>query len=246
MSENRAGARKRDTERIVMGSTGLWNSSPKLRDRMPVARERDGAGDRAGCDYIPLMRRVVTVLTTCVATITGCAAEAPLHGVVVDPPQAAPVVRILGAAGKVVDLDTEHGRRTVALFFGYTHCPDVCPTTLADWSRARRALGADAARVQWVFVSVDPARDTPDIAQRYAAQFDSMFVGLSPTPGQLDSLQSAWGFTVTREVDPSSPGAYAVSHPAGTFVIDPAGRIREILPPNTPGGDIAADLRRVR
>jgi protein SCO1/2 len=180
------------------------------------------------------------------AAVAACAKEAPLHGLVIEPPQEMPAVRITDARGARVDLDAERGARTVVLFFGYTHCPDVCPTTLADWAKANRALGRAAKGVRWVFVSVDPGRDTPEVAQRYATQFDSAFVGLSPTPAQLDSLQESWGFTVTREIDPSSPGAYAVSHPAGTFVIDRAGKIREILPPNTSGDAIASDLRRIR
>ncbi|MEA3247649.1 MAG: SCO family protein [Gemmatimonadota bacterium] len=189
-------------------------------------------------------RRVLSIAMA--AAVSACGPEPPLHGVVIDPPQEAPQVRAADAAGAPYDLDGERGRRTVALFFGYTHCPDVCPTTLADWAKARRTLGSAAAGVRWVFVSVDPQRDTPEIAARYARQFDSTFVGLAPRSAQLDSLQAAWGFTVTREVDPAAPGAYAVSHPAGTFVIDRAGRIREILMPNTPGDDIAADLRRIR
>ncbi len=185
------------------------------------------------------------MIATAVAGVA-CGSDAPLHGVVVDPAQGAPRVRLTDARGVPFDLDAERGQRTVALFFGYTHCPDVCPTTLADWARARRALGSGASKVRWVFVSVDPQRDTPDVAARYAQQFDSAFIGLAPTPAQLDTLQATWGFTVAREVDPANPSAYAVSHPAGTFVIDRAGRIREILKANTSGEDIAADLRRIR
>lgn len=171
---------------------------------------------------------------------------APLHGVVVDPAQEVPAIRIADASGATYDLDGERGKRTVMLFFGYTHCPDVCPATLADWARAKRALGSAASGVRWVFVSVDPTRDTPPVAHAYAAQFDSSFVGLSPTPAQLDTLQKTWGFTVTREVVPGTGATYAVSHPAGSFVIDRAGRIRLIYPPNTPAEDIAADLRQLK
>lgn len=188
--------------------------------------------------------RVVSIAMA--AAGAACGPGPPLHGVVVDPPQEAPRIRVADASGASYDLDAERGQRTVVLFFGYTHCPDVCPTTLADWAKARRALGDAAARVRWVFVSVDPQRDTPSVARQYARQFDTTFVGLAPTPMQLDSLQAAWGFTVAREINPASPGTYAVSHPAGTFIIDRAGRIREIVPPGTPGADIAADLRRIR
>ena len=154
--------------------------------------------------------------------------------------------RVADAEGRLFDVDAERGRRVVVIYFGYTHCPDVCPTTLADWARARQALGAAATGVRWVFVSVDPQRDTPVVARDYAHQFDSTFVGLSPTPAQLDSLQKSWGFAVTQEANAADPAAYAVSHPAGTFVVDRSGRLREIFPPETRPDQMAADLRQLR
>jgi protein SCO1/2 len=191
------------------------------------------------------MRRLCGFLAVLVAACGG--AEAPLHGGVIDPPQEAPVVRAQRADGSVMDLDRERGQRLVMLFFGYTYCPDVCPTTLADWAKARQQLGRDASAVRWVFVSVDPARDTPDVAERYARQFDSTFVGLAPNAAQLDSLKAAWTFDVRKETTPEmKPGVYAVAHPAGSFVIDKQGRVREILPPNSRAEDIAADLRRLK
>jgi len=181
------------------------------------------------------------------ASAFGCAAEAPPHGMVIDPPQEAPVVRIADAAGVTFDLDKERGQRSVLLFFGYTHCPDICPATLADWVRVKQALGNVAGDTRFVFVSVDPDRDTPAVVRDYVRQFDSTFVGLAPTVAQLDTLKAAWGFDVMRDSMPGmKKGAYAVTHPAGTFAIDRAGRIREIFSPNTRPDDIASDLRRVR
>ena len=166
---------------------------------------------------------------------------------VVDPPQEAPVVRILDADGTMFDLDKERGSRAVLLYFGYTHCPDVCPATLADWARVKKALGGGAEGVRFVFVSVDPDRDTPQLARAYARQFDTAFIGLAPTAAQVDSLKASWGFAVMKDSTPEmKKGEYGVTHPAGSFMIDRAGRIREILPPETKADDIAADLRRVR
>jgi len=188
---------------------------------------------------------VGTVLVA--AGALACATDAPLHGTVIDPPQEAPVVRIADAAGVTFDLDGERGKRSVLLFFGYTHCPDVCPATLSDWVRVKKALGSSATAVRFVFVSVDPGRDTPQAARNYAWQFDSTFVGLAPTTAQLDTLQSRWTFAVRHEEIPGmKPGEYGVAHPAGSFVIDKSGRIREILAPNTKPDDIASDLRRLR
>lgn len=190
----------------------------------------------------------LAVLAGALGGAQGCAVpDTPLHGMVLDPPPEAPVVRIADAAGTIVDLDDERGKRSVALFFGYTHCPDVCPTTLADWARANAELGSAGRGVRFIFVSVDPERDTPQVVRDYVRQFDTTFVGLVPTRAQLDSLQASWTFAARHETTPEmKPGEYGVEHPAGTFVIDRAGRIREILPPNTSPADIASDLRRIR
>ncbi len=193
------------------------------------------------------MRLSTITLMLVLLEAVACRGEAPLRGMVVDPPQEAPVVRVTRSDGSIFDLDGERGTRSVLLFFGYTHCPDVCPTTLADWARAKAVLGGAASAVRFVFVSVDPDRDTPAIAQAYARQFDSSFVGLAPTAAQVDSLKGAWGFAVMRDsMSGAKAGEYAVTHPAGTFVIDRSGKIREIFPPDTQAADLAADLRRIR
>lgn len=180
-----------------------------------------------------------------VIVAAGCRYDAPLHGMVVDPPSEAPVVHVAGEGA--FDLDAERGKRTVVIYFGYTHCPDVCPATLVDWARAKKSLGSAADGVRFVFVSIDPDRDTPQIARAYAQQFDPSFVGLAPTAAQVDSLKENWGFAVMRDSTADmKKGEYAVTHPAGSFVIDRAGRIREIIPPNTAAADIALDLRRIR
>lgn len=193
------------------------------------------------------MKRLPVCLLAYVASAIGCGGDVPFHGTVVDPPQEAPVIRVVDADGTMFDLDKERGSRAVLLYFGYTHCPDVCPATLADWARVKKALGGGAESVRFVFVSVDPDRDTPQLVRAYARQFDAAFIGLSPTAAQVDSLKASWGFAVMRDSTPEMKnGEYGVTHPAGSFLIDRTGRIREILPPETQADDIAADLRRVR
>ncbi len=93
------------------------------------------------------------------------------HGTAYDPPEPAPPLALSRADGSPFSLAAQRGS-VVLLYFGYTHCPDLCPTTLADWHRARAALGRDAERTRWVFVSVDPARDDPVTLQRYVSGFD--------------------------------------------------------------------------
>lgn len=201
----------------------------------------------SGAGYICTMHQPHVAILAVAAALLGCGKEAPLMGMVIDPPQEAPVVRMADADGKTFDLDQLRGNHAVLIYFGYTHCPDVCPATLADWARAKRALGGAADGVRFVFVSVDPARDTPKIARDYAHQFDASFVGLAPTAAQVDSLKASWGFDVMRDSTPAmKTGEYGVTHPAGSFVVDRAGRIREIFPPESRAEDIAADLRRIR
>ena len=144
------------------------------------------------------------------------------------------------------DLGAEKGR-TVLVYFGYTHCPDLCPTTLADFARARSMLNAkQRGAMRFVFVSVDPERDTPAVAHEYVLRFDSSFVGLAPSAAQLDSIKTAWGFAVQRDSMPGmQAGGYGVTHPAGVFVIDREGRVRLVFSPATKPDDIASDLKRM-
>jgi protein SCO1/2 len=134
---------------------------------------------------------------------------------------------------------------TVLVYFGYTHCPDVCPTTLADWARARRALGADTLTVRWVFVSVDPTRDTPADAAAYARQFHPSFEGTALTDAELAPVLRDWSIAAYPEGDPRTPD-YTVAHPAHSFVVDAEGRLRLMIPPGVRGDSIAEDLRRLR
>jgi protein SCO1/2 len=115
--------------------------------------------------------------------------------------------------------------KVVVLFFGYTQCPDVCPTTLAELAEARKRLGADGDRVQVLFVTVDPARDTPALLAQYVPAFDPSFLGLY---GDDDTLaKTAKEFKVIYQKQPGrTPGTYTMDHSAGTYIYDPQGRLR--------------------
>ena len=115
----------------------------------------------------------------------------------------------------------------------------------ADWARAKRALGADTAGIRWVFVSVDPTRDTPGNAHRYATQFDPAFDGTAVSEAELAPMLKDWGIAAYPEGDPRSPD-YTVAHPAHSFVVDRTGRLRLMIPPGVRGEQIADDLRRLR
>jgi protein SCO1/2 len=170
-----------------------------------------------------------------------------MHGVTMDEALAAPALRLADADGKVFDLAAERGH-TVVLFFGYAHCPDICPTTLADWARTKALLGAKGAGIRFVFVSVDPGRDSAAAVRKFVQQFDSSFVGLATTTAQLDTISRAWGFTVTREsmAGMTGIGGYGVSHPAQAFIVRRDGKVPMIFPPGLTPAEMASDLRQLR
>jgi protein SCO1/2 len=127
-------------------------------------------------------------------------------------------------AGKPRTLADFHGK-VVVLFFGYTQCPDVCPTTLAALAEAMKALGPDAAGVQVVFVTVDPDRDTAELLASYVTAFDPSFVGLR---GDAEAnARTAKEFKILYQKQPGrTPESYTMDHSAGTFIFDPQGRLR--------------------
>jgi protein SCO1/2 len=133
--------------------------------------------------------------------------------------------------------------KLIVLFFGYTHCPDVCPTTLADVARALAELGPDqAARVQVLFVSVDPERDTPAMLKAYVPYFHPAFLGLHGSPEEVAAAAKEFRIVYRRHVEAGASG-YLVDHTAGSYVLDGKGRLRLFLPFAQPAPDIAHDLR---
>jgi protein SCO1/2 len=136
----------------------------------------------------------------------------------------APEIVLPMANGSEFRLSAQQGR-VVLLFFGFTNCPDVCPTTLANLKQVTSQLGADAARVQVVFIAVDPARDTSDLMQAYADRFDPSFLGLSGSMVELGKVWNEYG--VYRELGAKDAnGNYEVTHSARVTVIDPRGNLR--------------------
>jgi protein SCO1/2 len=131
-------------------------------------------------------------------------------------------LRLAEFGGRTFDLEAERGK-VVVLFFGYTHCPDVCPTTLADFVTVRRRLGERAADARFAFITVDPERDTPEVARRYAAAFDTSFFGLSGEPASLAAAQQAFGIAAWSEQD--STGQPLVAHSTSVLVVGRNGRL---------------------
>jgi protein SCO1/2 len=131
--------------------------------------------------------------------------------------------------------------KVVAVFFGFTHCPDACPTTLAELSQVLRELGADADKIQVLFVTVDPERDTPAVVGPYVSSFHPSFLGLC---GDLEATtRVAKEFKVFFQKQPLKGGGYSVDHSAGTYIFDREGRLRLFASFGTDGKAILHDVR---
>jgi protein SCO1/2 len=133
--------------------------------------------------------------------------------------------------------------KPAALFFGFTHCPDVCPTTLARLSKLRTQLGKGDDGFSIVFISVDPERDTPEDVGRYTTLFDTPVIGLTGSQAQIDRVKSQFG--VFSQKVPTEGGDYSVDHTATVFLLDRNGKFVATLSPDE-GNDMALDkLRRI-
>lgn len=143
--------------------------------------------------------------------------------------------------GKPVTLDTYKGK-VVVLFFGFTHCPDVCPTTMAEMSSVMKELGPQADQVQVLFATLDPERDTKELLSQYVPGFDPRFVGLYGTPEQIAS--TAKEFKVFyQKVPGKTPDSYTIDHTAGSYVFDKQGHIRLFLRHGQGPAPIVHDLK---
>ena len=151
--------------------------------------------------------------------------------------------------GKALELPDTGGRvrriadfrgKAVVVFFGFTHCPDVCPTTLADMAGVMKKLGPDADRVQMVFITVDPERDTPQALQQYVKAFDPRFIALRGDPAQTQAAAKDFKIFYEKRKEGDS---YTVDHSAQSYVFDPQGRLRLLVRPQQIAADLPDDLR---
>ncbi len=136
---------------------------------------------------------------------------------------------------------SDYRGRVVALYFGYTSCPDVCPTTLYDLRRTLEALGPDAGEVTVAFVTVDPATDTPERMTDYLSYFHPAFIGLLGTPAELQAVYDRFGVQVLQPEE--TAGGYGLAHTTSVFVLDRAGRLRLRLHYGASPESMARDLR---
>jgi len=162
------------------------------------------------------------------------------QGSLIEPPTTAYDFELEDAQGNTFSLNEQRGK-VVLLFFGYTNCPDICPTTLADFKQIHTELGEGADKVIFVFITIDPKRDTPEKVGNYVTAFNLDFIGLSGTEEQL---QPVWdGYYVYREISESNSAAgYLVDHSARVYVIDKWGDLRLTFPFGVQAEAMAADV----
>lgn len=120
---------------------------------------------------------------------------------------------------------TDFKGKVVVVFFGYTQCPDVCPTTMTELVEVKRLLGANGDKLQAVFITVDPARDTAELLNAYVTNFDPSFVALIPTPEQLTEVAKDFKIYY-KKVDGKTPTSYTMEHSAGSYIFDGRGQVR--------------------
>lgn len=134
--------------------------------------------------------------------------------------------------------------RVVVVFFGFTQCPDVCPTSMSEMAQARQMLGADGERFQGLFVSIDPERDTPEIMKAYMASFDPSFLALYAAPDKLPEVAKSFRIYY-KKVEGPTPTSYTMDHSAGSYVFDPQGRVRLYHRYGSGAAALAADVKKL-
>jgi len=137
---------------------------------------------------------------------------------------------------------TEFKGKVVVVFFGYTQCPDVCPTTMAELAEVKKSLGADGERLQGVFITVDPERDTPEVLKGYIANFDPGFIALRGTPDQTAAAAKEFKVFYAK-VPGKAPGSYTIDHTAASYVLDRDAKVRLFVRYGSGAPALAADLK---
>ncbi len=189
-----------------------------------------------------MRRRLLSMLPAVLAALALMAMSPPL------PRAAAAAVTIGGpftltTAGGATVTDRTYRGKWLLVYFGYTFCPDTCPTTLGEIARALAKLGPEAAKLQVLFITVDPQRDTPKVMASYVRAFDPRIVGLIGAPQQLAAVAKEYGVYYVRRRTGAGADDYLMDHSAYIYVMDPQGAFAAGFDAGTPGERIAGKLR---
>ncbi len=182
------------------------------------------------------------VLSLLLAAGAGAAPIAGLKSGLFEPPRVAPAIGLRATDGSAFDLAKYRGK-LVVLEFGFTHCVEVCPVSLAALTQARQLLGAEAANVQVVFITVDPARDSVARLRTYLAPFDPGFIGVTGSAAQVDAVLKAYGISATKKMVEGSKTEYSMHHSSYLYFVDRRGMLRALMPFGRPAAEIAHDAR---
>jgi protein SCO1/2 len=181
----------------------------------------------------------------CVASglLWACSGKPTFNGIDITGADYAKTFNLTDHQGQMRTLPDFKGK-VLVLFFGYTQCPDVCPTSMTELAQAKRLLGADGDKLQGLFVSVDPARDTPEVMKAYMANFDPSFLALYAKDDQLPDLAKAFK-VYYKKVEGPTPTSYTMDHSAGSYVYDTQGRVRLYHRYNSGAQVLADDLKKL-
>jgi len=191
-------------------------------------------------------RRVAAALAVAALALAGCdklfaPARSPFNGIDVTGGPMGGELRLAGHDGQPRSLSDFRGK-VVVVIFGFTHCPDVCPTALADMAKAVRELGDREREVQVLFVTLDPKRDSLELLKQYVPAFHPGFIGLRGDAAQTAAVAKSF-HVYASERPGKTPESYTIDHSAQSFVFDREGRLRLLLPPAMASSAIASDLR---
>jgi protein SCO1/2 len=175
--------------------------------------------------------------------VVGAGAASDFQGLRVEPPKAIQGVTLLNPQGQAVAFPLSISNWQLVAF-GYTHCPDVCPMTLHKAALLLQQLGADAKRVQVVFISIDSGRDNPQTMQEFTTPIDARILGLTGDPEALQAVANEFG-VLTRRFQGKTALAYTLEHSSFLYLLDPAGRVRLMYSASADSPSIASDLRRL-
>lgn len=166
--------------------------------------------------------------------------QSQLKAGVLSPVMKAPALNLQGTDGQQIDLARYKGK-VVLLAFGFSNCGEVCPITLATLAGARKKLGADGAKVQIVYVTVDPERDTAAQMKKYLSSFDPTFIGGVGTRAEINAAQKNYGISSSKNLN--ADGSYTIGHSSSIYMIDRTGGLRAVMPYGRSSDDFVHDLR---
>lgn len=200
---------------------------------------RRGVGLPRAIGFIPLL----VMIALLGVWLSGCSVEETheFSGAVLENPEPLPDFTLTATGDEPVSL-SDFRDKYVMLYFGYTYCPDFCPTTLAKLAKVHKELGDDADQMQVVMVTVDPERDTADLLGRYVGAFNPDFVGLTGTKEEIDEVGAAYGLYYKQNEGSAATG-YLVDHSTRTYLIGPDGRALVAYPHEATPEGILSDLQ---